>query len=42
MTSRRGPDGLLTLSEMLDKIDFIKISTITDYGGMKVDGHDEL
>ncbi|XP_077390423.1 reticulocalbin-3 isoform X1 [Festucalex cinctus] len=35
-------DGLVTLSEMLDKFDFIKISTITDYGGMKVDDHDEL
>ncbi|XP_061702402.1 reticulocalbin-3 isoform X2 [Syngnathoides biaculeatus] len=35
-------DGLLTFSEMLDKFDFIKISTITDYGAMEVDGHDEL
>ncbi|XP_061892468.1 reticulocalbin-3 isoform X2 [Entelurus aequoreus] len=35
-------DGLLTLSEMLDKLDDIKISTITDYGAMKVEEHDEL
>ncbi|XP_061740071.1 calumenin-like isoform X2 [Nerophis ophidion] len=35
-------DGLLTLSEMIDKFDDIKISTITDYGAMKVEEHDEL
>ncbi|XP_029016039.1 reticulocalbin-3 isoform X2 [Betta splendens] len=35
-------DGQLTLSELLDKIDVIKSSTITDYGGMRVDDHDEL
>ncbi|XP_019123298.1 reticulocalbin-3 isoform X1 [Larimichthys crocea] len=35
-------DGRLTLSELLDKMDYIKTSTITDYGGMTVDGHDEL
>ncbi|CAJ1076613.1 reticulocalbin-3 [Xyrichtys novacula] len=35
-------DGRLTLSELLDKMDFIRISTITDYGGMKVEEHDEL
>ncbi|XP_040918056.1 reticulocalbin-3 isoform X2 [Toxotes jaculatrix] len=35
-------DGRLTLSELLDKMDYIKTSTITDYGGMRVDDHDEL
>ncbi|XP_061740167.1 calumenin-like isoform X2 [Nerophis ophidion] len=35
-------DGFLTLSEMIDKFDDIKISTITDYGAMKVEEHDEL
>ncbi|XP_060945677.1 reticulocalbin-3 isoform X1 [Limanda limanda] len=35
-------DGHLSLSELLDKIDYIKTSTITDYGGMRLDDHDEL
>ncbi|XP_031148434.1 reticulocalbin-3 isoform X1 [Sander lucioperca] len=35
-------DGRLTLSELLDNMDSIKSSTITDYGGMRVDEHDEL
>lgn len=35
-------DGQLSLSELTDKMDFIKSSTITDYGGMRVDEHDEL
>ncbi|XP_013876428.1 reticulocalbin-3 isoform X2 [Austrofundulus limnaeus] len=35
-------DGRLTWPEMLDKLEFIQISTITDYGGMRVDEHDEL
>lgn len=35
-------DGRLTWSELADKLDYIKTSTITDYGGMKVDSHDEL
>ncbi|XP_020505259.1 reticulocalbin-3 isoform X2 [Labrus bergylta] len=35
-------DGRLTLSELIEHLDFIKISTITDYGGMKVEEHDEL
>lgn len=35
-------DGYLTLSEMLDKLDYIKTSTITDYGAMTFEGHDEL
>ncbi|XP_059203917.1 reticulocalbin-3 isoform X2 [Centropristis striata] len=35
-------DGRLTLSELLDKRDYIITSTITDYGGMRVDEHDEL
>ncbi|KAJ3600389.1 hypothetical protein NHX12_031374 [Muraenolepis orangiensis] len=35
-------DDRLSLSEILDKVDFIRISTITDYGGMAVDEHDEL
>ncbi|XP_034396382.1 reticulocalbin-3 isoform X2 [Cyclopterus lumpus] len=35
-------DGRLTLSEMLNKIHYIMTSTITDYGGMRVDEHDEL
>ncbi|XP_014868051.1 PREDICTED: reticulocalbin-3 isoform X1 [Poecilia mexicana] len=35
-------DGRLTLSEMLDKTDYLRMSTITDYGGMRVEEHDEL
>ncbi|KAM6913729.1 reticulocalbin-3 isoform 1-T1 [Lycodopsis pacificus] len=35
-------DGRLTLSEMLNKMADIMTSTITDYGGMRVDEHDEL
>ncbi|XP_028268448.1 reticulocalbin-3 isoform X2 [Parambassis ranga] len=35
-------DGKLSLSEVLDQMDLFKISTITDYGGMSVDEHDEL
>uniref|UniRef100_A0A3Q2G464 Reticulocalbin 3, EF-hand calcium binding domain n=1 Tax=Cyprinodon variegatus TaxID=28743 RepID=A0A3Q2G464_CYPVA len=35
-------DGRLTLEEVLDKADYIKMSTITDYGGMRVEDHDEL
>lgn len=35
-------DGFLTLSEMLEKLDYIKTSTITDYGAMTFEGHDEL
>ncbi|XP_004562935.1 reticulocalbin-3 isoform X2 [Maylandia zebra] len=35
-------DGRLSLPEILDKMDFIKTSTMTDYGGMRVDGRDEL
>ena len=36
-------DGQLTLAEILNKMDYIKTSTITDYGGMMVDDdHDEL
>ncbi|XP_046893508.1 reticulocalbin-3 isoform X2 [Hypomesus transpacificus] len=35
-------DGLLALSEIIDKMDFIKTSCMTDYGGLVVDGHDEL
>ncbi|KAA8584802.1 hypothetical protein FQN60_003496, partial [Etheostoma spectabile] len=35
-------DGRLTLSELLDNLDSIKSSTITDYGGMRADEHDEL
>lgn len=35
-------DGFLTLSEMLERLDYIKTSTITDYGAMTFEGHDEL
>ncbi|XP_056143299.1 reticulocalbin-3 isoform X2 [Lampris incognitus] len=35
-------DNRLSLSEILDKADDIKTSTITDFGGMVVDEHDEL
>ncbi|KAL6103537.1 uncharacterized protein ACO6RY_02911 [Pungitius sinensis] len=35
-------DGLLTLSELLNKLDYVMTSTITDYGGMRVEEHDEL
>ncbi|KAI4785847.1 hypothetical protein KUCAC02_037513, partial [Chaenocephalus aceratus] len=35
-------DGLLTLSELLDNSHYIITSTITDYGGMRLDEHDEL
>ncbi|XP_073318330.1 reticulocalbin-3 isoform X2 [Pagrus major] len=35
-------DGHLILSELLDKIDHIKTSTITDYGGLRMDSHEEL
>ncbi|XP_051796886.1 reticulocalbin-3 isoform X1 [Acanthochromis polyacanthus] len=35
-------DGRLTLLEMLDHMENISISSITDYGGMKVEDHDEL
>ncbi|XP_068580861.1 reticulocalbin-3 isoform X2 [Cebidichthys violaceus] len=35
-------DGRLTFSELLDKMDVIKTSTITDYGGMRADERDEL
>ncbi|XP_069566029.1 reticulocalbin-3 isoform X2 [Brachyistius frenatus] len=35
-------DGRLSLSELLDKADFVKTSTIADYGGMTLDEHDEL
>lgn len=35
-------DGRLTLSEVLDNTEYIKMSTITDYGGMRVEEHDEL
>ncbi|XP_052403236.1 calumenin-like isoform X2 [Carassius gibelio] len=34
-------DGRLSISEIMDKMDFIKVSTITDYGTL-VEDHDEL
>ncbi|RXN33673.1 reticulocalbin-1-like isoform X1 [Labeo rohita] len=34
-------DGRLSFSEIMDKMDFIKVSTITDYGTL-VEEHDEL
>ncbi|CAG5898978.1 unnamed protein product [Menidia menidia] len=38
----KGDDGLLTLSEVLDKMDYVRTSTITDYGAMRVEDHEEL
>ncbi|XP_065130147.2 reticulocalbin-3 isoform X2 [Paramisgurnus dabryanus] len=35
-------DGRLSLSEIMDRMDFIKVSTITDFGTLVVDNHDEL
>lgn len=35
-------DGLLSISEIMDKIDMVKVSTITDYGILLVKEHDEL
>ncbi|XP_059901897.1 reticulocalbin-3 isoform X1 [Gadus macrocephalus] len=35
-------DGLLSLSEIMDKAEVISLSTITDYGGMTIAEHDEL
>lgn len=35
-------DGFLTLSEMLEKLHYIKTSTITDFGAMTFEDHDEL
>ncbi|XP_043955021.1 reticulocalbin-3 isoform X1 [Gambusia affinis] len=35
-------DGRLSLSEVLDRTDYFRMSTITDYGGMRVEEHDEL
>ncbi|XP_023813641.1 calumenin-A isoform X1 [Oryzias latipes] len=35
-------DGRLQLSEVLEKVDYFKMSTITDYGGMRVKEHEEL
>ncbi|KAI4872609.1 hypothetical protein NFI96_024584, partial [Prochilodus magdalenae] len=35
-------DGRLSVSEIMDKLEVIKISTITDYGNLLLKGHDEL
>ncbi|XP_007251119.1 reticulocalbin-3 isoform X2 [Astyanax mexicanus] len=38
----RDNDGRLSVSEIMDKLDKIKISTITDYGNLLLKDHDEL
>ena len=35
-------DGRLSLPEVLDRADVLRLSTITDYGGMTLEEHDEL
>ncbi|XP_051989060.1 calumenin-like [Xyrauchen texanus] len=35
-------DGRLSISEIMDNMDFIKVSTVTDFGTMVVADHDEL
>lgn len=35
-------DGLLSIDEIMDKLDTVKISTITDYGTLLLNKHEEL
>ncbi|GAA6074062.1 reticulocalbin-3 [Tachysurus ichikawai] len=35
-------DGRLSISEIMDNVDVVKVSTITDYGTLVLREHDEL